>query len=109
MKIANYLVPAMLIAATALFAQSPRSNGANTQPIDEEYTRQILEFTTTPAFLTKFVDHLPASDTVPTPLDILGHIAGAADVLTYSHEVNNYMRAVADALSLTVAWPNSKY
>ena len=97
MKIANYLVPAMLIAATALFAQSPRSNGANTQPIDEEYTRQILEFTTTPAFLTKFVDHLPASDTVPTPLDILGHIAGAADVLTYSHEVNNYMRAVADA------------
>ncbi|RLC07971.1 MAG: hypothetical protein DRI24_24055, partial [Deltaproteobacteria bacterium] len=49
---------------------------------DQEYTAKILEFTTEPFFATPLVDHLPASETVPTPLDFLGHIAGAADVLT---------------------------
>ena len=39
----------------------------------------------------------PASATVPTVEDVLGHIAGAADVLSYSHEVHRYMRAVANA------------
>ncbi len=67
------------------------------QRIDEAYTAKILEFTTEDFFLTPYVDHLPASDTVPTPLDYLGHIAGAADVLSYSHEVYGYMRAVAEA------------
>ena len=67
------------------------------QPIDEEYTAKILEFTTEDFFMTPHVDHLPASETVPTPLDVLGHIAGAADVLSYPEEVYRYMRAVADA------------
>jgi hypothetical protein len=67
------------------------------QRIDEAYTAKILEFTTEDFFLTPYVDHLPASDTVPTPLDYLGHIVGAADVLSYSHEVHGYMRAVAAA------------
>ena len=67
------------------------------QAIDEEYTAQILEFTTEDFFSTPHVDHLPASETVPTPLDVLGHIAGAADVLSYPEEIYTYMRAVADA------------
>ena len=76
-------------------ASKQESGGA--QRLDEEYTAKIKEFTTEPFFMTKYVNHLPASDTVPTPLDVLGHIAGAADVLSYSHEVYRYMRAVADA------------
>lgn len=64
---------------------------------DQEYTAKILEFTTEPFFATPLVDHLPASETVPTPLDFLGHIAGAADVLTYPADIYRYMRAVADA------------
>ena len=75
-------------AATVLGAQ---------QAIDEEYTAKILEFTTEEFFSTPYVDHLPASATVPTPLDILGHIVGAADVLSYAEEIYTYMRAVADA------------
>ncbi len=67
------------------------------QPVDEEYTAKILEFTTEDFFMTPHVDHLPASETVPTPLDVLGHIAGAADVLSYPEEIYRYMRAVADA------------
>lgn len=67
------------------------------QSIDKAYTAKILEFTTEDFFLTPYVDYLPASDTVPTPLDYLGHIAGAADVLSYSYEVHGYLRAVAEA------------
>ncbi len=70
---------------------------AQKQKIDEEYTKKIHEFTTDDHFLTTYVDYLPYSEDVPTPLDILGHIAGAADVLSYSHEIYKYMRALADA------------
>jgi hypothetical protein len=65
--------------------------------IDEAYTVQIRQYTTEPFFLTPLVDHLPASSTVPTPLRVLGHIAGAPDVLSYPEEVNRYMREVERA------------
>ncbi len=67
------------------------------QDIDQAYTEKILEYTTEPFFSTPYVDHLPASETVPTPLDVLGHIVGAPDVLSYPAEVYEYMRAVAAA------------
>ncbi len=69
----------------------------DSQALDEEYTAQIREHTTDGYFSTPYVDHLPASESVPTPLDVLGHISGAPDVLSYSHEVHQYMRALADA------------
>ena len=62
------------------------------QPIDEEYTRKIHEYTTEPFFLSPLVDYLPASRTVPTPKVVLGDIAGAPNKLPYSHEVYDYMR-----------------
>lgn len=70
---------------------------AQTQPVDEGYTRQIREFTTAPHFLTELVDHLPASATVPTPEKALGYIAGAKDKLTYAAEIHQYLRSVAAA------------
>src|SRR5690348_17372542 len=62
------------------------------QPIDEEYTRKIKEYTTEPFFLSPLVDYLPASKTVPTPKAVLGDIAGAKNNLPYSKEVYAYMR-----------------
>jgi len=67
------------------------------QPIDEEYTRKIHEYTTEPFFLSPLVDYLPASATVPTPKAVLGDIAGARDNLPYSKEVYAYMRLLAMA------------
>jgi hypothetical protein len=67
------------------------------QKIDEEYTAKIREFSTDKHFLPKWMDNLPYSEDVPTPLDILGHIAGARDILTYTKDVNRYMKALADA------------
>lgn len=86
-------LPAFLLLALAL----PLALEAQSQPVDEVYTAQIHEFTTEEFFLTPLVDHLPASETVPTPLEFLGYISGTRDVLTHTAEIYAYMRAVADA------------
>ena len=62
------------------------------QPIDEEYTKKIREYTTESFFLSPLVDYLPASKTVPTPKAILGDVAGAKNNLPYSKDVYAYMR-----------------
>ena len=66
-----------------------------TQPIDEEYTKKIKEYTTETFFLSPVIDYLPASKTVPTPKAVLGDIAGAPGKLPYSKEVYEYMRLLA--------------
>lgn len=76
----------LLIAATSVSAQ-----------IDEQYTAEIRKHTTEPRFMTELVDHLPASDTVPSPLEFHGYIAGAEGKLTYAEDVYRYMRALEAA------------
>jgi len=92
LKLAQFFIMGM---ALFLLLFSPLS--AQKEKLDEEYTAKIKEFTTEPFFMTKYVDHLPYSEDVPTPLDILGRIAGAPDIVSYSHEVYKYMQALADA------------
>jgi hypothetical protein len=79
----------------AAAAARPGRNPA--QPIDEAYTRKIREYTTEPFFLSPLVDYLPASPTVPTPVAVLGDIAGAPTKLPYSHEVYQYLRLLEKA------------
>ncbi|HEV2961402.1 MAG TPA: M14 family zinc carboxypeptidase [Candidatus Angelobacter sp.] len=67
------------------------------QPIDEEYTRKIREYTTQPYFTSPLVDYLPASKTIPTPKVVLGDIAGAPGILPYSKQVYEYMRMLEKA------------
>jgi len=87
--------------ATAHAATEPRNlpgfERAASQAVDQGYTEQILKFTTDPAFNTALTSYLPASDTVPTPQKVLGHIAGAPDYLPYTADVNRYFRALAAA------------
>jgi hypothetical protein len=66
-------------------------------PIDEAYSAKIKEYTTEPFFLTDWVDTLPASNRVPTPMDHLGHIVGAPGHLTYSETIYEYYRKLASA------------
>jgi hypothetical protein len=77
---------------------------ARAQAIDEEYTKKIREYTVDPAFLTEFVDHLPASANVPSPLRVLGYIAGAPDRLTYAKDVHRYFRELANASPRVQVW-----
>ena len=83
--------------SAALPPSATRPGRDPNQPIDEEYTRKIREYTTEPFFLSPLVDYLPASATVPTPKAVLGDIAGARNNLPYSREVYAYMRMLAKA------------
>ncbi len=67
------------------------------QPVDDEYTKKIREYTTEPFFNSPLTDYLPASKTVPTPKAVLGDIAGAPGILPYSSEVYRYMRMLEKA------------
>src|SRR4030081_1155412 len=85
------------ISASGLPPSATRAGRDPNQPIDEEYTRKIREYTPEPFFLSPLVDYLPASSTVPTPKAVLGDIAGARNNLPYSKEVYTYMRMLANA------------
>ncbi|HEU4996871.1 MAG TPA: M14 family zinc carboxypeptidase [Gemmatimonadaceae bacterium] len=85
----------MASQATDLSAAKPGREPS--QPIDEDYTRKIREYTTESFFLSPLVDYLPASSTVPAPKAVLGDIAGAPTRLPYSKEVYAYMRMLEKA------------
>jgi hypothetical protein len=89
------LVLFALPAAAPLDAQSRAA--AKSQRIDEAYTAKIKEHTTDPRVITELVDHLPASDTVPTPLKFFGRIPGTPDELTYSKDIYRYFDALDTA------------
>ena len=67
------------------------------QPIDEEYTRKIREYTTETFFNSPLTDYLPASPNVPTPKAVLGDVAGAPGKLPYAEDVYKYMRMLERA------------
>ncbi len=99
MKIAWFLTA---LSCLPLFAQTaapgPFKPGRDaTQAVDEEYTKKIREYTTEPFFNSPLTDYLPASKTVPTPKAVLGDVAGAPNILPYSHEVYTYMRMLEKA------------
>ena len=93
-----WTVPAQSTNGTPASPSADRPGRDPRQPIDEEYTKKILEYTTEKFFLSPLVDYLPASRTVPTPKVVLGDIAGAPNKLPYSKEVYDYMRRL-DAAS----------
>src|SRR5450755_4719509 len=82
------ILPIALLACATLAAQQKQDTG---------YTDKIKQFTTEPFFLTELVDHLPASDTVPTPEKVLGYIIGTPQKLTYTKDIYRYMRELEKA------------
>jgi len=86
----------LLTLANAASAQVKPGRDRN-QPIDEEYTKKIREYTTETFFNSPLADYLPASPKVPTPKAILGDVAGAPGKLPYSEEVHRYMRMLQKA------------
>ena len=89
------LLAVSFIIALSLALAAPPAQAQ--QKIHDEYTKKIAEFTTDACFTTPYVNYLPYAEGVPTPLEVLGHIAGAKDVLSYSADIYKYMRALAAA------------
>jgi hypothetical protein len=82
-------VPSSTQVATGEYARDPK------QPIDQAYTKKILEYTTDPSFISPLVNYLPASKTVPTPEKVLGDVSGAPNMLPYAEDVYKYFRLLA--------------
>src|SRR5262245_15833036 len=64
---------------------------------NEEYGAKIKEYTTEKYFLTELVDHLPASDKVPSPDKVLGYVVGTPNKLTYTKDMYRYYRELEKA------------
>jgi hypothetical protein len=83
-------------AAKAKTAQTPSSAdqkaAAKTEAAtnNAEYGARVKANTTQPYFMTELVDHLPASDKVPSPDKILGYTVGAPGHLTYTKDMYRY-------------------
>jgi hypothetical protein len=74
------------------------------QKQDEEYTAKIKEYTQDPRIITELVDHLPASDTVPTPLMFFGRMPGTPGELTYAKDIYRYYDAIDKASDRVAMW-----
>ncbi len=92
----------MRLLATTVLALTLLAPSANAQPgggqaTDADFAARVREWTTRPEFLSPLVDHLPVSDRVPSPKEILGYHAGAPRELTYYAQMLEYYRALAAA------------
>src|SRR5262249_3184934 len=74
------------------------------QKVDEEYTRLIKQYLQDPRITTELVDHMPASDTVPSPLKFFGRIPGTPGELTYAKDIYRYYDALAKASPRAKIW-----
>ena len=99
----KYLLTALL--AVSSLALAPRlAAGQAAQKQDEEYGKKIKEYLQDPRITTELVDHLPASDKVPSPLKFHGRIIGTPGELTYGKDIQRYFEALAKSSPRVKEW-----
>src|SRR5262245_2903953 len=91
------LAPATVSAQRAGAARPP-------QKMDDEYGKLIQQHLQDPRITTELVDHMPASDTVPSPLKFFGRIPGTPGELTYAKDIYRYYEALAKASDRVKVW-----
>jgi len=74
------------------------------QKQDAEYGQLIDKYLVDKRFTTELVDHMPASDNVPSPLKFFGRIPGTPDDLTYAKDIERYYQALAKASPRVRFW-----
>ena len=89
-------------------AASPTQATAAPQKLDDEYTKLIKEYLQDSRITTELVDHMPGSETVPSPLKFFGRIPGTPGELTYSKDINRYYEALAQASPRAKFWKIGK-
>src|SRR5256885_6327371 len=70
---------------------------SNSTANNAEYAAKVKANTTESYFMTELVDHLPASDKVPSPDKVIGYEVGAPGHLTYSKDLYRYYRELEKA------------
>src|ERR1041385_7238830 len=85
-------------ARNADATSAPKSDSKSPAPANNtEYGAKVKANTTESYFMTELVDHLPASDKVPSPDKILGYAIGEPGHLTYTKDLYRYYRELAKA------------
>ena len=87
----------LLLLAAAVLPAAAQKN-------DEEYGKLIKQYLQDPRVTTELVDHLPASNTVPTPLKFFGRIPGTPGELTYAKDIYRYYEALAKVSPRAKFW-----
>jgi hypothetical protein len=82
-----------LVAGAAMLSLAATAQAQQKQ--DEEYGKKIKEYLQDARISTELVDHLPASNTVPTPLKFNGRIVGTPGELTYAKDIHRYLAEIA--------------
>jgi len=83
-----------LAALTFPVTMAGAQRSAGSQTMDHEYTAKIKEYLQDPRITTELVDHLPTSNTVPTPLTFHGRIVATPGELTYAKDSHRYSAAI---------------
>src|SRR5512134_1115937 len=103
------LALALLVAGGSAAPTAQQAGSApRPQKQDEAYTKRIREVTADPRVITELVDHLPASDTVPSPLKFFNRIVGEPGHLTYYADIVRYLEAVDKASERVTLWKIGK-
>jgi Zinc carboxypeptidase len=104
--IACALTLAMLGAGRSPAAEpgASESGASPAQPQDEAYGKLIKQYLVDPRFTTELVDHMPASDTVPSPLKFFGRIPGTPGELTYAKDIERYYQELAKTSPRVKFW-----
>src|SRR5579871_1447221 len=85
-------------------AASPPQKTPPPQKTDEEYTKLIHQYLQDPRISTELVDHMPASDSVPSPLKFFGRIPGTPGELTYAKDIQRYYETLAKSSARARCW-----
>ncbi len=94
-----------LLAFIGCFVVAPViGQNKKAQAVDEEYTKLIKQYLQDSRVTTELVDHMPASDTVPSPLKFFGRIPGTPGELTYAKDIYRYYEALAKASPRALFW-----
>jgi hypothetical protein len=88
-----------LIFGSLLHANLTTAQAVDTAPDKAEAgsIEAISADTTDPRFLNPWIAYVPASATVPSPTEELGHVVGAAGELTHSAKIVDYVRKVGQS------------
>src|SRR5262249_54843864 len=85
-------------------ASAAQAQEAPAQKPDEAYNALIKQHLVDPRFTTELVDHMPASDTVPSPLKFFGRIPGTPGELTYAKDIERYYQELAKTSPRVKFW-----
>ena len=96
---------ALGVAGIAPSAQAARPPAAEDR---RRYTAKIKEYLQDPRITTELVDHLPASDTVPTPAEVPRPHRGTPGELTYAKDIHRYYEALDKASDRIAIWTIGK-